>query len=46
VKHKIVQIKNPITKRYVKIDREKGRIIAHKPDRGRYKNIPILRKKK
>ena len=45
-KSDIVQIKNPRTGRYVKIDRSKGRIIAHKKSKGPYKNVPIARKRK
>lgn len=41
---KIVQVKNPKTGRYVKIDREKGRIVAHKKTVGPYKNIKVARK--
>jgi hypothetical protein len=32
----IIQVKNPRTNRYVKIDRDKGRILSHK---GLYCNI-------
>ena len=42
----IVQIKNPKTGRYVKIDRSKGRITGHKKSYGPYKNVPVARKKK
>jgi len=41
----IVQIKNPKTNRYVKINRTIGKIIDHKKSEGPYKNIPIARKK-
>ncbi len=34
-----VQILNPRTKRWVKIDTEKGRILSHKKSPGAYKNI-------
>ena len=34
-----VQLKNPITKRWVKVDTKLGRIIAHKRTFGSYKNI-------
>jgi len=40
-KYDIVQVRNPKTERYVKIDRTKGRIISHKITKGMYKNIPI-----
>jgi len=42
----IVQVKNPRTGRYVKIDRTKGKIISSKKSPGPYKGIPIIRKKK
>lgn len=42
----IVQTKNPVTGRYVKIDREEGRIVAHKKSEGPYKGVPISRKSK
>jgi len=41
----IVQVKNPKTDRYVKIDRVAGKILAHKKSEGPYKNISIARKK-
>jgi hypothetical protein len=44
-KKKIVQIKNPRTGHYVKIDRAAGEIIGHKSSNGPYKNVPIIRKK-
>jgi hypothetical protein len=40
----IVQKKNPRTKRYIKIDREKGRILSHKKSNGAYKGITIVGK--
>ena len=43
---KIVQVKNPVTNEYVKIDREKGRIIGHKKTEKPYKGIPISRNRK
>lgn len=45
-KKDVVQVKNPKTGRYVKIDRAKGRIIGHKKTEGPYKNVPIARKRK
>jgi len=36
---KRVQVLNPVTKRYVKIDTERGRIINHKKSPGPYKNV-------
>ena len=45
VKRDIVQIKNPKSGRYVKIDRANGKILAHKKSEGPYKNVPIARKR-
>jgi len=45
-KRDVVQIKNPKTGRYVKIDRAAGRIIGHKKSPGIYKGVPVARKKK
>lgn len=45
-KHDVVQTKNPASGKYVKIDRDAGRIISHKKTEGPYKNVPISRKKK
>jgi len=45
-KHDVVQVKNPKTDRYVKIDRAAGRIVGHKPTKGPYKNVPVARKSK
>ncbi|HHY76692.1 MAG TPA: hypothetical protein GX500_08015 [Firmicutes bacterium] len=42
----VVQVKNPKTNRYVKIDRDTGRIIAHKKSPGPYKGIPVAEKRK
>lgn len=36
---KRVQVFNPVTKRYVKIDTDRGRIIDHKKTPGPYKSI-------
>ena len=41
----IVQVKNPKSNHYVKIDRSAGKIISHKKSEGPYKNIPIARKR-
>lgn len=46
LKHDIVQIKNPRSNHYVKIDRTEGKIIDHKKSDGPYKGIPVARKKK
>jgi len=45
-KKKIVQVKNPRTGKYVKIDRSKGRIVASKKSEGPYKGVPVARKSK
>jgi len=40
------QTKNPRSGKYVKIDRDKGRIISTKKSEGPYKGVPVIRKKK
>lgn len=45
-KSDVVQVKNPRTGRYVKIDRSKGRILGHKKSPGKYANIPVARKRR
>ncbi|UCF94519.1 MAG: hypothetical protein JSW39_10285 [Desulfobacterales bacterium] len=45
-KSDVVQIKNPKSGKYVKIDRSKGKIISHKKSEGPYKGVPVARKKK
>lgn len=40
------QTKNPRTGQYVKIDRDKGKIISTKKSAGPYKGVPVIRKKK
>lgn len=42
----VVQVLNPRTDRYVKIDRDAGLIISQKKSPGPYKNIPVARKRK
>lgn len=42
----VVQIRNPSTNRYVKIDRELGAIMSFKKSKGPYKNIPIARRRR
>jgi hypothetical protein len=44
-KKDIVQVKNPKTNRYVKIDRSQGKILDHKKSEGPYKNVPVARKR-
>lgn len=42
----VVQVRNPRTGHYVKIDRSKGKIVDHKRTKGPYKNVPVARKRK
>lgn len=44
-KSDVVQVKNPRSGKYVKIDRAKGKIVGHKKSEGPYKNVPVARKK-
>ena len=41
-KIRFVQLRNPKTNRYVKIDRLKGNIISHKKSKNPYKNVFII----
>lgn len=43
-KKDVVQVKNPKSDRYVKIDRTEGKIISHKKTPGPYANVPVARK--
>jgi hypothetical protein len=45
-KHDVVQVKNPKTDRYVKIDRTAGQIVSQKKSSGPYKGVPVARKHK
>ena len=45
-KKDVVQVKNPKTNRYVKIDRSAGKIVSIKKSSGPYKGVPVARKKK
>lgn len=45
-KRDVVQVKNPRSGHYVKIDRAAGRILSHKKTEGPYANVPIARKRK
>ena len=45
-KKDVVQIKNPKSGKYVKIDRSAGKIISHKKSNGPYKGVPVTRKRK
>lgn len=42
----IVQIRNPRTKRYVKVDRNKWMIVSHKKSDWPYEGVPIFKRKK
>jgi hypothetical protein len=44
-KSDVVQVKNPKTNRYVKIDRSAGKIVASKKSPGPYAKVPIARKR-
>lgn len=44
-KRDVVQLKNPRTGHYVKVDRSIGRILSHKKSEGKYKNIPVASKR-
>lgn len=44
-KRDVVQVKNPRTGHYVKIDRDQGRIVDHKKTDGPYKGVPVARKR-
>jgi hypothetical protein len=41
-----VQLKNPRSGRYVKVDRTRGLIVSYKKSEGPYKNVPIAPIKK
>jgi hypothetical protein len=43
-KSRIVQVKNPKTGHYVKIDRQEGRILSNKKSQGPYKGVKVARK--
>lgn len=45
IKKDIVQIKNPKTGLYLKIDRSTGKILAHKKTAGMYKGVKVARKR-
>lgn len=42
----VVQTKNPRTGKYVKIDRDKGKIISTKKSPGPYKGVPLIKEEK
>ena len=39
----LVQVKNPRSGRYVKIDKSAGRIVSHKKSPGPYKGVRVVR---
>jgi len=43
-KKDVVQVKNPKSGHYVKIDRSAGKIIDHKKSTGPFKGVPIAKK--
>lgn len=43
---KVIQVYNPRTKQYVKIDRAKGQILAVKKTKGKFKGVPVYKKGK
>jgi hypothetical protein len=45
-KNDLIQIRNPKSGKYVKIDRSVGKIISHKKTEGPYKGVPVARKEK
>ena len=44
IRTRFVQILNPKSHKYTKIDRDKGTIVGHKSDSKPYKNILIIRR--
>jgi hypothetical protein len=44
-KKDVVQVRNPKSGHYVKIDRSEGRIVSHKKSQGPYKAVPVARKR-
>jgi hypothetical protein len=43
---KIIQAYNPRTKQWIKIDRTKGQILAVKKTEGKFKGVPVFKKRK
>lgn len=41
----IVQVRNPKTNRYIKIDRDLGLVIGYKDTPGPWKDVPIARRR-
>ncbi len=44
-KRDVVQVRNPKSGHYVKIDRLAGKIVSHKKSSRPYKDVPVVRKK-
>lgn len=44
-KSDIVQVRNPRSGHYVKIDRAEGQILSYKKSEGPYKSVPIARRR-
>lgn len=42
----VVQVRNPRTDRYVKVDRGRGTIVGHKATPGPYKGVPVARRRR
>jgi len=42
---KVVQTLNPVLNRYVKINKDKGKVVATKKTPGPFKGVPIARKR-
>lgn len=45
-KRDVVQVKNPKSGHYIKIDRGAGKIVSHKKSDGPYKGVPVAKKRK
>jgi hypothetical protein len=43
---RFVQLRNPRTDRYVKVDRARGAIVAHKSTPGPFKGVSIARRRR
>jgi hypothetical protein len=41
-KKDVVQVRNPKTDRYVRVDREAGKILGEKKSPGPYANVPVI----
>lgn len=43
---RFVQLRNPRSDRYVKVDRARGSIVAHKASPGPYLGVPVVRERR